>query len=681
MQSKIEARAMKMTFVGFEDGPGAVRYYNAAKRLIGVSRDAWFNENDAIARTQPDQELDMTPLYMEGEKSESGPDPSMSRADAAIEGETHPKDADPAPTNPPPPIAPSKPYQLRARKITDYRVLNNPNSRLNPTPAQQESPTQLNNDEEAHFARAELAEMALATLFDVPSNLKEADASPESDSWQKAMRKELDMLEDRKTWQLEKLPPGRSVIGCTWTFAKKFDADGNLSRYKARLVAQGFSQIPGQDFNDTFSPVMRLESFRNLIAMAALLNLELGQMDITGAYLNGNLSEEIYMRQPTGFDDGSGRVCRLLRTLYGLKQSGREWNNRLNDHLVEKLGYTRFDNIDHCIYLRQCGDDFVYIAVWVDDLLFVCSSQNSLNTAKSEISSEFEATDQGDPRLLLGIEITRNRDASEIKISQGQFLRKILSRFGMEDSHSVTTPMENSNHLVPAAEDNLFENPSLYRAAIGSLMYAAIGTRPDLAFAVQKLAQFSHAPSNEHWKAIKRVLRYVKGTLDFGITYSGTENASIIAEGFSDADWASDRMDRKSISGYVFILGGGAIAWSSKKQQTVALSSTEAEYMAVTRASQHAIWLRKFFAASGFPQNGPSRVLLDNRSALDLAYNPEFHDRSKHIDTRHHWIRDSIAADLITLEWIPTSEMVADTLTKSLPRLLFQKFAESMGMS
>ena len=251
----------------------------------------------------------------------------------------------------------------------------------------------------------------------------------------------------------------------------------------------------------------------------------------------------------------------------------------------------------------------------------------------------------------------------------------------MDDAHPVTTPMENSNHLVPATEDNLFEDPSLYRAAIGSLMYAAIGTRPDLAFAVQKLAQFSHMPSNEHWKAVKRVLRYVKGTLDLGITYSGAEDAPITAKGYSDADWASDRIDRKSISGYVFILGGGAIAWSSKKQQTVALSSTEAEYMALTRASQHAVWLRKFFSAAGFPQNGPSQILLDNRSALDLAYNPEFHDRSKHIDMRHHWIRDILAADLVTLEWIPTSEMVADTLTKSLPRPLFQKFAESMGMA
>ena len=268
----------------------------------------------------------------------------------------------------------------------------------------------------------------------------------------------------------------------------------------------------------------------------------------------------------------------------------------------------------------------------MDDLLFVSSSPDSLSAAKKEITSEFEATDQGDPRLLLGIEIARNRNVSEIKISQGQFLHKILSRFNMEDSHPVSTPMENSNHLTPASDNDLFEDPLLYRAAVGSLMYAAIGTRPDIAFAVQKLAQFSHKPSNEHWKAIKRVLHYVKGTLDLGITYSGAKNANIVAEGFSDADWASDRTDHKSISGYVFTLGGGAIAWSSKKQQTVALSFTEAEYMAVTRASQHAIWLRKFFAASGFPQTGPSRILLDNRSALDLAYNPEFHDRSKHID-------------------------------------------------
>src|ERR1700733_2881547 len=554
-QSKIEARAQRIVFVGFEDGPGAVRFYNASKRLIGVSRDAWFNENDAMARNVPDQDLDLSPLYMEGEKSESSPDPSMSTNDAAIEGETHSKDGDLAPSTtassdeqpPSPPSAntPSTSYQFRAPKPADYRVMNNPSARPNETPAQQERPARL-DDEEAHLARAELAEVALATLFDVPSSLNEAKALPESENWEKAMSKELKMLEERETWRLEKLPPGRSIVGCTWTFAKKFDADGNLSRYKARLVAQGFSQIPGQDFNDTFSPVMRLESFRNLVAMAALLNLEMGQMDITGAYLNGHLKEEIYMRQPTGFDDGTGRVCRLLRTLYGLKQSGREWNNRLNDYLVHKLGYTRFDNIDHCIYLRQRGDTFDFIAVWVDDLLFVCSSSNSLHIAKAEISSEFEATDQGDPRLLLGIEIHRNRTALEIKISQGQFLRKVLSRFGMEDCHPVTTPMENANHLAPATEDNLFDNPSLYRAAIGSLMYAAIGTRPDLAFSVQKLAQFSHAPSSEHWKAVKRVLRYVKGTLDLGIVYSGAENTSIIAEGYTDADWASDRIDRKT---------------------------------------------------------------------------------------------------------------------------------------
>ena len=182
----------------------------------------------------------------------------------------------------------------------------------------------------------------------------------------------------------------------------------------------------------------------------------------------------------------------------------------------------------------------------------------------------------------------------------------------MEDSHPVTTPIENANHLVPVTEDNPFKDPSLYHATIGSLMYAAIGTHPDLAFAIQKLAQFSHALSDEHWKAVKRVLCYVKGTLDLGITYSGAKDSSLTPQGYSDTDWASDCIDWKSILGYVFTLGSGAIAWSSKKQQTVALSSTEAEYMALTCAAQHAIWLRKFFSAAGFPPSGPSLIFLDN---------------------------------------------------------------------
>lgn len=686
----IEPRAKKMVFVGFEDGPGAVRYYDVATRSIRVSRDAWFNENDAANGLTTTVEVDIGPLWASGEEpATSGNDASVESdppnpSSASIEGGTHHNpDNLASTTSNPPPTPPKQPaYSLRDRKPIDYKLINNPSARAPRTPAQTtKSAVEVDSDERANLVRAELAESSLATLFDVPANLAEAKSSSESTSWDTAMHEQLKLLTDRKTWRLEKLPAGQSVVGNTWTFAKKFDADGNLSRHKARLVAQGFSQIPGQDFNDTFSPVMRLESFRNLVAMAAMLDLELGQMDITGAYLNGDLKEVIYMRQPAGFNDGTGRFCRLLRPLYGLKQSGREWNIRLNEFLTNKLGYTRFDNIDHCVYIRRNGDSFDVIAVWVDDLLFLCSSLECLRKAKEEIHSEFEATDQGDPRLLLGIEIKRNRKTREIKISQGQFLRKLLVRFRMEDCHPVATPMENANHLLPATDANKFEDPSLYRAAIGSLMYAAIGTRPDLAFAVQKLAQFSHAPSNEHWTAVKRVFRYLKGTLDLGIVYSGTDAAPITVRGYSDADWATDRMDRKSISGYVFLLGGGAIAWSSKKQQTVALSSTEAEYMALTRASQHAIWLRKFFDFIGFPQPDPSLIFLDNRSALDLAYNPEFHDRSKHIDTRHHWIRDALADDLVTLEWIPTAEMVADTLTKSLSRHLFQKFADAMGMA
>ena len=245
-QSKIEARAKKMTFVGFEDGPSAVRYYDASKRFIGVSRDAWFNENDALERKQPDDNLDMSPLYMEGEKpDEKTPEPS--KDDAAIEGETQNDDRAPLTTTETPTKTPTTAhtpsYRFRERKTADYATLHNPRARPNENPAQQARPAAPDTEEQAHLTRIELAEVALATLFDVPSNLADAKASPESENWEKAMQKELGMLEERKTWRLESLPPGRSTVGCTWTYAKKFDADGN-------------SQIPGQDFNHSMEAVV-----------------------------------------------------------------------------------------------------------------------------------------------------------------------------------------------------------------------------------------------------------------------------------------------------------------------------------------------------------------------------------------------------------------------------------------
>lgn len=226
-----------------------------------------------------------------------------------------------------------------------------------------------------------------------------------------------------------------------------------------------------------------------------------------------------------------------------------------------------------------------------------------------------------------------------------------------------------------------FDNPSLYRAAVGSLMYASTGTRPDIAFAVRALSQFASNPGPEHWTAVKRVFRYLRGTLDHAITYEAQDDDTVVVNGFSDADWAQDPMDRRSISGNVFHLAGGAISWASKKQPTVALSSMEAEYMAASVATQQTIWLRNLFTELNFQQHESSTLFLDNRSAIHLASDPQFHNRSKHIDIRHHFVRERQDDGTINIVWIPTEEMAADILTKSLPRPKFEKLRFMLGMT
>src|SRR6266436_6182710 len=512
--------------------------------------------------------------------------------------------------------------------------------------------------------------------FDFPQSLKEAKELPEWPEWEKAIQSKLNMLCEKGTWKMAELPEGRKAIGNQWVFTKKFDNQGKLSRYKARLVAQGFSQIPGQDFEATFSPVMRMDSLQTLLAIAAVQDLEIGQMDIKGAYLNGDLKEEIYMRQPEGFNDQSGRACHLIHTLYGLKQSGREWNSRFDTFLTKNLKYRRLP-VDHCIYIRNRNNGYDIIAIWVDDLLMVSTSPETMTKMKVEIEGEFEVTDQGEPKLLLGIEISRNRQTHTITISQGQYIHKCLQRFNMANSGVNSVPIQPGIKFNPTTEDNKFSDPSIYRAAIGSLLYAAIATRPDISYMVMQLAQFSANPSTIHWNAVKYLFKYLQGTKNLGITYDAVGGkAKIHATGFSDADWASNPFDRKSISGTTFLLAGGAIIWSSRKQSVVAQSSMEAEYIAANSATHDTVWLRELLTQLGFPQKNPADLFVDNQSAIRLANNPEFHQRSKHMDIKYHYICDIIMRGDLLVHWCHTTEQTANILTKGLDSIKFRLFCQ-----
>lgn len=318
----------------------------------------------------------------------------------------------------------------------------------------------------------------------------------------------------------------------------------------------GISSDTGPGFLETYAPVMRLESFRSLITITATEDFEVHQMDIIGAYLNGDLNEEIYMKQPPGFEDGSQCVCRLQKALYGLKQAGRVWNKKLNHIFTIDLSLQQL-NPDLCIYQIKSKSGIIYIIIHIDDMAIFASNLLLMDEIEQSIKLKLNVTNLGELKLFLGLEIECNRKRQTISLRQSGYIWTILEHFQMQDSHPVHMPMDPNVKLTPTPED---ERPLdvPYAAAIRSLMYAAVATQPDILFSVQCLSQFMVRPSDEHWTAVKRVLCYLNGTWSLGLVYGGTQDTTLI--GYTDANWGTNLVDQKSISGYVFLISGGAIS-------------------------------------------------------------------------------------------------------------------------
>ena len=388
------------------------------------------------------------------------------------------------------------------------------------------------------------------------------------------------------------------------------------------------------------------------------------------------------MRQPEGFVDEKypKKVCRLKRSLYGLKQSARCWNLILDEYL-KSLKYSQ-SKADPCIYYRSeiinGKQEIMIIAVYVDDTIICSNSKNTLNAEKKNLSNRFEMDDRGEIHFILGMEVTRDRKNKRLTIDQKSYLKDILRRFSMEDCKPVSTPIEPGSKFTKLADGEDVVDETLYQAAVGSLNYAAIATRPDLSVAVGVLSQFMKNPGKEHWVGIKRVFRYIKGTLDYGLKFSHSD--SFCLYGYSDADWAGCVDTRKSTSGQVFRLGGCTISWRSKKQPCVALSSTESEYMALCSAAQETVWLRNLMKDVGLNQNAATTIYEDNQGAIALSKNPKNHPRTEHIDVKYRYIREAVENGYLSLSYCPTAEMVADVMTKGLPKDSFQKFRTSMGV-
>ncbi|CAG8658362.1 15291_t:CDS:1, partial [Acaulospora colombiana] len=699
--SKLSPRARKAIFVGFDDGPRAVRYYDPETRKVRSSRNFTFGNNSTIENDPPYREI-----LLEGEKEKEVNQQIAPTSESDTSNLPQTSTINPPKVirrGPALPIEPRVKHGRAAKKDIDYSYKT---TRARPSSAQSEDEVEgiVSNkgaqrssevqydqepeseddtplhDEEANITRAYVAS-EIESNHEVPQNIHQAKKSAEWNHWKEAMDEEYSQLTNMGTWELADPKQDRKLIGSRWVFAKKYDENGKVSKYKARLVAQGFSQIPGIDYTENYAPVVRLDAIRTCIAVAAINDWDMRQLDIKGAYLNAELEEELYMRQPDGFNDGSGRVCHLRRSLYGLKQAGRVWNKKFHE-TISKFGFVR-TNADPCVYYKALKGKITILTIWVDDIILMGDDTMEIEHTARSLGEIFEVKDLGEPKLLLGIQIIRDRKAGTITLSQKNYIISILARFGFSNLNGTSTAVDPNIKLTK--RDNITNPPNpddvqRYQAMLGCLMYAAVGTMPQISYAVQMLSQFSTNPGPEHLTALKRVYRYLASAKDtyIGLTYKKSESSTSFI-GYTDADWASNPVDRKSISGYVFLLGGGAISWSSKKQTVVALSSTEAEYIAAAHATRHATWLQRLLTDIGL-ENHANTLYIDNQSAISLANDVMFNQRTKHIDIQYHYLREVVMSGQLTSKYCPTNEMIADIMTKALARPQYTKLTNLLGM-
>lgn len=513
-------------------------------------------------------------------------------------------------------------------------------------------------------------ESKLARDVKTPTTIDEAMADP---NWRTATEAEYNAIVTNGTWELVRLPVGRKPVTCKWIWKVKEDQNGNVARYKARLVARGFSQQYGIDYTETFAPVVKFTTLRTMLAVATIKGYDIKQYDISNAYLNSTVTEEIYMEQPEGFKqydtDGTELFCKLKKSLYGLKQAAKNWNELITRWFTSHEFVQ--SKADPCLFTYNKGEVFIAATIYVDDIVSVTNDGTKHDQVMEEMSKTFKLTDQGGIRWLLGTEI--NQEPEALTIHQRKYLNEVLLRYGMANSKPAATPIEQSGELPEPEDTKKRTDRSLYLGIAGSLNYLSVVSRPDISYAISKAGEHMADPGERDLIAIKRILRYLNGHKDYAIKFKMNSGAQLV--GYCDSDWAGDKEHRKSTTGYVFILAGGPISWSSKHQTVVALSSTEAEYIALSSATQEAMFLAQILADLDYAQ-GSITIHSDNQGSIKLASNNSTSARTKHIDIRHHFVRDAIAAGKINIKYIPSENQPADILTKPVKRISFDAQVE-----
>ncbi|GJV36690.1 ribonuclease H-like domain, reverse transcriptase, RNA-dependent DNA polymerase [Tanacetum coccineum] len=611
--TKLDDRSIKMVHLGSEQGSKAYRLYNPATHRICVSRDVKFKEDETwdwneYISEHTDNEPEWTDFKI---------------GDTEVTNEYHDQETEPTEDN-------------------DEFPNNNDDYASPPrdSPLQHQTP---------HTSPRHSPEVISQVT---PDTSRQSNYQGDHDSTQvinspsqfdhtpiEAMKTELDSINRNNTWELTTLPTGHKAIGLKWIFKTKKDANGDIIKHKARLVAKGYIQQHGIDFKEVFAPV-----------------------------------EEVYVTQPEGFtkEQDKGKVYRLIKALYGLRQAPRAWNIKL-DNTLKSLDFKKCA-LEQAIYTKTSKDSTLLIGVYVDDLIITGAPKKEIDKFKAQMKEKFEMSDLGLLAYYLGIEVTQAN--GDISIKQSAYASKILKEAGMIDCNETLIPMDPGTRLTKITEGTMVDSTE-YRSIIGCLRYL-LHTRPDLSYSVGLLSRFMQEPKEQHMKAIRQVLRYVKGTKDYGITYK--HNGGNKIHGFSDSSYGVNTQEGKGTTGIIFYYGESPISWSTQKQATVALSSCESEFIAATAAATQALWLKRLLGKLTQSQEEKITIQVDNKSAIALMKNPVFHGRSKHIDIKYHFIRECMEREDIQVEFINGEYQKADILTKALPKIRFLTMRQLIGL-
>ena len=624
-RNKFDKKARKGQLIGYGPSTKLYRVYFQDLQDVRIARDVKFNEGKQNSFYVEDEIKSLS----NDETYEVKENDSTEIVNEIVKVSTHPKS-----TNVRKPSGPLT-MKLRNRSIISEDVL----------------------DEEQQGGH----EVLMALNMEEPKTAREALEGKDSTGWQMAMQDELDSFAKNDVVETCVLPSGKNVIDTGWVLKIKRYPNGEINKLKARIVCRGYSQKRGIDFTETFAPVVRMDSIRILLAIAAHEKLVIKQCDVKSAFLYGDIEEEIYVRPPDAVDIDDGKVWKLKKSLYGLKQSPRNWNKKFNK-LVTTFGLIR-SIADPCIYYGNGQKGRLLLAIYVDDILVAGQPENVVTELLDFMRAAFEIKIE-EPTCFLGLELNVDRRSGRIRVNQQGYIRNMLARFGMENCNKAPTPGEVQIRKHQLTNDETFGVPFPYRQAIGCLLYAATHTRPDISFQVNHAARAVEAPTPYNVKEVKRIFRYLKGTMSVGIQFGEGKNEVV---GYCDSDYAGCPDTAKSTYGHVFVLNGGPISWESRKSTIVADSTTVAELQAAYEASKQAIWIKDLMKELMTSSEKPIIIYCDNEAAVKLSKSEEIKKKTKHVNVRFNFLRQTVGDNNVEVKHIAGTENPADMLTKPLP--------------